>query len=247
VRKPVIGDKFSSRHGQKGTIGNIIPEADMPFMANGMRPDILINPHAIPSRMTIAQLKETLLGKVLLELGLFGDGTSFGKLDIKDICSELSRLGYESTGNELLYNGLTGEQIETSIFVGPAFYQRLKRMVNDKQQSRSIGPMVNLTRQPAEGRSRDGGLRYGEMERDCMCSHGASRFNKGRIYDASDAFQVYVCKGCGMIAAYNDEQHIHHCRTCDNRTDFDRVELPYSCKLMFQELLTMNIGPRILT
>lgn len=247
VRKPVLGDKFSSRHGQKGTIGNIIPEADMPFMANGMRPDILINPHAIPSRMTIAQLKETLLGKVLLELGLFGDGTSFGKLDIKEICSELSRLGYESTGNELLYNGLTGEQIETSIFVGPAFYQRLKHMVNDKQHSRSIGPMVNLTRQPAEGRSRDGGLRYGEMERDCMCSHGASRFNKGRIYDASDAFQVYVCKGCGMIAAYNDEQHIHHCRTCDNRTDFDRVELPYSCKLMFQELLTMNIGPRILT
>jgi DNA-directed RNA polymerase II subunit RPB2 len=166
VRKPVLGDKFSSRHGQKGTIGNIIPEADMPFMANGMRPDILINPHAIPSRMTIAQLKETLLGKVLLELGLFGDGTSFGKLDIKDICSELSRLGYESTGNELLYNGLTGEQIETSIFVGPAFYQRLKHMVNDKQHSRSIGPMVNLTRQPAEGRSRDGGLRYGEMERE---------------------------------------------------------------------------------
>ena len=247
VRKPVLGDKFSSRHGQKGTIGNIIPEADMPFMANGMRPDILINPHAIPSRMTIAQLKETLLGKVLLELGLFGDGTSFGKLDIKDICTELSRLGYESTGNELLYNGLTGEQIETSIFVGPAFYQRLKHMVNDKQHSRSIGPMVNLTRQPAEGRSRDGGLRYGEMERDCMCSHGASRFNKGRIYDASDAFQVHVCKSCGMIAAYNDEQHIHHCRTCDNRTDFDRVELPYSCKLMFQELLTMNIGPRILT
>ena len=247
VRKPVLGDKFSSRHGQKGTIGNIIPEADMPFMANGMRPDILINPHAIPSRMTIAQLKETLLGKVLLELGLFGDGTSFGKLDIKDICGELSRLGYESTGNELLYNGLTGEQIETSIFVGPAFYQRLKHMVNDKQHSRSIGPMVNLTRQPAEGRSRDGGLRYGEMERDCMCSHGASRFNKGRIYDASDAFQVHVCKSCGMIAAYNDEQHIHHCRTCDNRTDFDRVELPYSCKLMFQELLTMNIGPRILT
>jgi DNA-directed RNA polymerase II subunit RPB2 len=247
VRKPVLGDKFSSRHGQKGTIGNIIPEADMPFMANGMRPDVLINPHAIPSRMTIAQLKETLLGKVLLELGLFGDGTSFGKLDITDICSELSRLGYESTGNELLYNGLTGEQIETSIFVGPAFYQRLKHMVNDKQHSRSIGPMVNLTRQPAEGRSRDGGLRYGEMERDCMCSHGASRFNKGRIYDASDAFQVYVCKSCGMIAAYNDEQHIHHCRTCDNRTDFDRVELPYSCKLMFQELLTMNIGPRILT
>ncbi len=247
VRRPVIGDKFSSRHGQKGTIGNIIPEADMPWMSNGVRPDILINPHAIPSRMTIAQLKETLLGKALLELGLFGDGTSFGKFDIKDICKELTQLGYESTGNELLYDGLTGEQIETSIFVGPAFYQRLKHMVNDKQHSRSIGPMVNLTRQPAEGRSRDGGLRYGEMERDCMCSHGASRFNKGRIYDASDAFEVHICRECGMIAAYNNEKHIHHCKTCDNRANFDRVELPYSCKLMFQELLTMNIAPRLLT
>ena len=166
-RKPVIGDKLSSRHGQKGTIGNIIPEMDMPFTKNGQRPDIIINPHAIPSRMTIAQLKETLLGKVLLELGLFGDGTSFGELDVYTIRNELLKLGYENNGNELLYNGLSGEQIESEIFMGPAFYQRLKHMVNDKQHSRSIGPMVNLTRQPAEGRSRDGGLRFGEMERDC--------------------------------------------------------------------------------
>ena len=166
-RKPVIGDKLSSRHGQKGTIGNIIPEMDMPFTKSGQRPDIIINPHAIPSRMTIAQLKETLLGKVLLELGLFGDGTSFGELDVYTIRNELLKLGYENNGNELLYNGLSGEQIESSIFIGPAFYQRLKHMVNDKQHSRSIGPMVNLTRQPAEGRSRDGGLRFGEMEKDC--------------------------------------------------------------------------------
>jgi DNA-directed RNA polymerase II subunit RPB2 len=167
-RKPVIGDKLSSRHGQKGTIGNIIPEMDMPFTKSGQRPDIIINPHAIPSRMTIAQLKETLLGKVLLELGLFGDGTSFGELDVYTIRNELLKLGYENNGNELLYNGLSGEQIESEIFMGPAFYQRLKHMVNDKQHSRSIGPMVNLTRQPAEGRSRDGGLRFGEMERDCV-------------------------------------------------------------------------------
>ena len=180
-RKPVIGDKLSSRHGQKGTIGNIIPEMDMPFTKSGQRPDIIINPHAIPSRMTIAQLKETLLGKVLLELGLFGDGTSFGELDVYTIRNELLKLGYENNGNELLYNGLSGEQIESEIFMGPAFYQRLKHMVNDKQHSRSIGPMVNLTRQPAEGRSRDGGLRFGEMERDCghgdtpiTLSHGIS-------------------------------------------------------------------------
>ena len=247
VRKPVIGDKFSSRHGQKGTIGNIIPEEDMPFTKDGIKPDIIINPHAIPSRMTIAQLKETLLGKVLLELGLYGDGTSFGELDIKLICEELGKIGYESKGNDILYNGLTGEQIETSIFMGPTFYQRLKHMVNDKSHSRSIGPMVNLTRQPAEGRSRDGGLRFGEMERDCMVSHGASKFTKGRLYDASDAFQVYICKCCGLIASYNDEKHIHYCRTCDNRIEFDYVELPYACKLLFQELITMNIAPRIMT
>jgi DNA-directed RNA polymerase beta subunit len=247
VRKPVIGDKFSSRHGQKGTVGNIIPECDMPFTKDGVKPDIIINPHAIPSRMTIGQLKETLLGKVLLELGLFGDGTSFGEFDINDICKELIKLGYESNGNELMYNGLTGEQHECSVFIGPVFYQRLKHMVNDKAHSRSNGPMVNLTRQPAEGRSRDGGLRFGEMERDCMVSHGASRFTKGRMYDASDKYSVYICKKCGLIASYNDSLHIHHCRICDNRTDFAYVEIPYACKLLFQELNTMNIAPRLMT
>ena len=247
LRKPVIGDKFSSRHGQKGTIGNIIPECNMPFTEDGIKPDIIINPHAIPSRMTIGQLKETVLGKVLLELGLFGDGTSFGEFDIKDICVELQKLGYESKGNEVLYDGLNGEQLKHNIFIGPAFYQRLKHMVNDKQHSRSIGPMVNLTRQPAEGRSRDGGLRYGEMEKDAMVAHGASSFNRGRLFDASDSFNVYVCKRCGLIAAYNNEQKLHYCKTCENRTDFDLVDLPYSCKLLFQELTSMNIAPRILT
>ena len=247
VRKPVIGDKFSSRHGQKGTIGNIISEEDMPFTGDGLKPDIIINPHAIPSRMTIAQLKETVLGKVLLQLGLFGDGTSFGKLTIEEICKELQKHNYESKGNEILYNGLTGEQLNCSIFIGPAFYQRLKHMVNDKQHSRSIGPMVNLTRQPAEGRSRDGGLRFGEMERDGMISHGASRFTKGRIYDASDSFRVHVCNKCGLIAPFNNKENIHICRTCSNKTDFKYVEIPYACKLMFQELITMNIAPRLVT
>ena len=247
VRKPVIGDKFSSRHGQKGTIGNIIPEENMPYTSSGLRPDIIINPHAIPSRMTIAQLKETLLGKVLLELGLFGDGTSFGDLDIKDISKELLKLGYEMNGNELMYNGLSGEQMESSVYIGPCFYQRLKHMVSDKQHSRSIGPMVNLTRQPAEGRSRDGGLRFGEMERDCMISHGASRFTQGRIYDASDRFEAYVCKDCGLFCSYNDKLHIHQCNVCDNRTRFALVKIPYACKLLFQELTTMNVVPRIHT
>jgi len=247
VRKPVIGDKFSSRHGQKGTIGNIIPEEDMPFTKDGVKPDIIINPHAIPSRMTIGHLKETLLGKTLLSLGLFGDGTSFGDFHVNDISKELQKVGFESNGNEVMYNGLTGEQFEVSTFIGPVFYQRLKHMVNDKTHSRSIGPMVNLTRQPAEGRSRDGGLRFGEMERDCMVSHGAARFTKERLYDVSDKYQVNVCKKCGLIVSYNEQLNIHLCRTCGNRADFARVNIPYACKLMMQELTTMNVSSRILT
>jgi DNA-directed RNA polymerase II subunit RPB2 len=246
-RKPNIGDKFSSRHGQKGTIGNIINEEDMPFTKDGLRPDLIINPHAIPSRMTIAQLKETTLGILLLELGLFGDGTSFGELDMNVIFKKLQEHNYESKGNQILYDGKTGEQIETSIFIGPTYYQRLKHMVNDKQHSRCIGPMVNLTRQPAEGRSRDGGLRFGEMERDCMISHGASRFARERIYDVSDKYSVHVCKKCGLIAVFNDKEHIHNCNVCDNKTDFAYVEIPFSCKLLFQELISMNVVPRIMT
>ena len=247
TRKPVIGDKFSARGGQKGTLGNLIPEEDMPFMSNGVRPDLILNPHAIPSRMTIAHLKETLLSKILVEMGLFGDGTSFCELDVKVICDELLKAGFESNGNEILYNGLTGEQHECSVFTGPIFYQRLKHMVADKQHSRSNGPMVNLTRQPAEGRSRDGGLRFGEMEKDTTVAHGAARFTKERLFDVSDKYHVYTCKKCGMIASYNDEIHVHKCRTCDNRTDFSYVALPYACKLMFQELQTMNVVPRIIT
>jgi len=247
----IIGN--SSRHGQKGTCGNIIPECDMPFTKDGLKPDIIINPHAIPSRMTIAQLKETLLGKVLIELGIFGDGTSFGNLDIKTIAQELLKTGYESYGNEIMYDGLSGEQMETAIFIGPVFYQRLKHMVNDKQHSRAIGPMVNLTRQPAEGRSRDGGFRIGEMERDVMIAHGMSSFCKERLYDVSDKYSAYVCKKCGMLAAYNDGKRagsadftIHKCYTCDNMTEFARVNIPYAYKLLSQELQTINVVPRLM-
>ena len=256
-RKPTYGDKFSSRHGQKGTCGNIIPECDMPFTKSGLRPDIIINPHAIPSRMTIGQLKEMLLGKVLLELGLFGDGTSFGNLDVKTIADELLKLGYESYGNEVMYDGLSGEQMETSIFMGPVFYQRLKHRTNDKVHSRATGPMVSLTHQPAEGRSRAGGLRIGEMERDVLISHGATRFCKDRLFDVSDKYKVNICKKCGMVAVCNDGTNsnkfytnsdftVHICKTCGNKTDFALVDMPYANKLMFQELQTINVVPRII-
>jgi DNA-directed RNA polymerase II subunit RPB2 len=256
-RKPIYGDKFSSRHGQKGTCGNIIPECDMPFTKSGLKPDIIINPHAIPSRMTIGQLKEMLLGKVLLELGLFGDGTSFGNLDVKTIADELLKLGYESYGNEVMYDGLSGEQMETSIFMGPVFYQRLKHMTNDKVHSRATGPMVSLTHQPAEGRSRAGGLRIGEMERDVLISHGATRFCKDRLFDVSDKYKVNVCRKCGMVAICNDGTNsnkfytnsdftVHMCKTCGNKTDFALVDMPYANKLLFQELQTINVVPRII-
>jgi DNA-directed RNA polymerase beta subunit/intein/homing endonuclease len=257
LRKPMIGDKFASRSAQKGTVGNIIPECDMPFTKNGLRPDIILNPHAIPSRMTIAQLAETLLGKVLLELGMFGDGTSFGEMDVYTIINELKRCGYESHGNEILYDGCTGEQLETDIFIGPVYYQRLKHMVNDKEHSRAMGPMVNLTRQPAEGRSRDGGFRIGEMERDVMIAHGMTKFCRERMYTVSDKYAVHVCKKCGMIATYNNgdfgpmrakpDMVVHHCKTCNNTTDFAYVEIPYAYKLMSQELQAINIVPRIIT
>ena len=257
LRKPMIGDKFASRSAQKGTVGNIVPECDMPFTRDGLRPDIILNPHAIPSRMTIAQLAETLFGKVLLELGMFGDGTSFGELDIYTIINELKRCGYESHGNEVLYDGYTGEQLEADVFIGPVYYQRLKHMVNDKEHSRAMGPMVNLTRQPAEGRSRDGGFRIGEMERDVMVAHGMSKFCRERMYNVSDKYAVHVCKKCGMIATYNNgdfgpmrakpDMAVHYCHTCNNSTDFAYVEIPYAYKLMSQELQAINVVPRIIT
>ena len=246
LRKPVIGDKFSSRAGQKNTCGNIIPEEDMPFTASGLKPDFIINPHAIPSRMTMAQLKEMLLCKVLLSLGLFGDGTSFGDLSVKTICDELLKCNFDMYGNELLYSGLTGEQHECSVFMGPCFYQRLKHMVIDKQHSRSYGPGVSFTRQPPEGRSRDGGLRIGEMERDAIISHGASKFLRSRFYDCSDKYVIHVCKKCGMISSYNKEINIYKCHTCENAVDFSHIQIPYACKLLFHELQTMNICPRLI-
>ena len=247
MRKPVVGDKFSSRGAQKGTVGLVLPEEDMPFTSYGVRPDIIINPHCMPSRMTIGQLKETLVGKVLVELGIFGDGTSFTNLDITTIQAQLVKYGYQSKGDETMYDGATGEVIDMPIFIGPTFYQRLKHMVNDKCHSRSIGPMVCLTRQPAEGRSRDGGLRFGEMERDCMISHGTSMFTKTRMLNESDMYETHVCKKCGMLACFNNEAHKHRCYTCGNMTDFACVQIPYSYKLLTHELMTMNIAIRMIT
>ena len=246
-RSPEIGDKFSSRHGQKGTIGMVYRDEDMPFTSEGIRPDIIINPHAIPSRMTIAQLFECILGKLCCETGNMGEASAFDKVNIHQIMKQLETYGHEKKGNEILYNGMNGEQIHTDIFIGPTFYQRLKHMSNDKIHSRSTGPIVTLTRQPAEGRSAHGGLRFGEMERDCIIAHGTSNFLRERMMDVSDKFSVYTCSKCGLISTSNNTNNIYECIHCSNYNDFKKVNIPYSCKLLIQELQSMSIAPRIKT
>jgi DNA-directed RNA polymerase II subunit RPB2 len=247
-RIPEIGDKFSSRHGQKGTVGMILNPEDLPQTASGIIPDIIINPHCIPSRMTIAQLMETLLGKVGCSLGFLGDGTPFNEVTVEKLSSILrDQLKMEPYGNEVLYCGTTGKQMHTNIFMGPCYYQRLKHMVDDKIHSRASGPLVMLTRQPAEGRARDGGLRFGEMERDCMIAHGASEFLKERMLEASDNFQCFICRGCGLAGIVNPGRGVYQCSACPSTTGFSQIRIPYAYKLFLQELEFMNISSRLIT
>ena len=193
TRIPQIGDKFASRHGQKGTIGITSRQEDMPFTSEGIVPDIIINPHAIPSRMTIGHLVECLLSKVATLIGNEGDATPFTDLTVESVSTFLRQKGYQSRGLEVMYHGHTGRKLQAQVYLGPTYYQRLKHMVDDKIHSRARGPVQILTRQPVEGRSRDGGLRFGEMERDCMISHGIAGFLKERLFEASDAYRLHVC------------------------------------------------------
>ena len=247
-RIPEIGDKFSSRHGQKGTMGMILNQEDMPQTSSGIVPDIIINPHCIPSRMTIAQLMETLLSKIGCMTGCLGDGSPFNNVTVDNLSETLrDQFGMEPYGNEIMYNGYTGRMMETSIFIGPCYYQRLRHCSADKLHSRASGPLVMLTRQPAEGRAREGGLRFGEMERDCVVAHGMAEFTKERLMECSDTFSCYTCKDCGLLAIANPEQSIWACRGCGNSTNFSHVNVPYATKLLLQELETMNIGSRLIT
>ena len=247
-RIPEIGDKFSSRHGQKGTMGMIINPEDMPQTASGIVPDIIINPHCIPSRMTIAQLMETLLSKIGCMAGSLGDGSPFGETTVDNLSTLLrDQYGMEPYGNEIMYNGYTGRMMETSIFIGPCYYQRLRHCSADKMHSRASGPLVMLTRQPAEGRAREGGLRFGEMERDCVVAHGMAEFTKERLMECSDQFSCYSCKDCGLLAIANPQQSIWSCRGCNNTTNFSHIHIPYATKLLLQELETMCIGSRLIT
>jgi hypothetical protein len=270
VRIPTLGDKMASRVGQKGTVGLIIPECDMPFTKEGLRPDIIINPHAIPSRMTIGQLVESIVGKVCIAYGGFGDCTPFtndgSKIGV--IGEHLVRAGFHSSGNEVMYNGMTGEQIESSIFIGPTYYMRLKQMVKDKINYRALGPRTALTRQPLSGRANDGGLRIGEMERDVLISHGMNDFLRESMMDRGDKYYLAICNTTGMIAVYNPSKNLFMSPGADgpiqfigsidgkemhiqNMTKYGRsfsiVCVPYTFKLLIQELQTVNMQMRIIT
>jgi DNA-directed RNA polymerase II subunit RPB2 len=198
--------------------------------------------------MTIAQLMETLMSKLGCMAGCLGDGSPFGETTVDDLAGMLrDRYGMEPYGNEIMYNGYTGRQMETSIFIGPCYYQRLRHCSADKMHSRASGPLVMLTRQPAEGRAREGGLRFGEMERDCVVAHGMAEFTKERLMECSDSFSCYTCKDCGLLAVANPEQSIWACHGCGNTTNFSHIHIPYATKLLLQELETMGIGSRLIT
>uniref|UniRef100_A0A6C0LJ02 DNA-directed RNA polymerase n=1 Tax=viral metagenome TaxID=1070528 RepID=A0A6C0LJ02_9ZZZZ len=268
-RVPAIGDKFCSRCGQKGTIGLVIPEENMPFTKEGIRPDIIINPHALPSRMTIGQLVETLMGKACAMYGGFGDctafmnkgqkATSFGKM--------LTNVGFNSSGNQMLLNGETGEQMYSEIFIGPTYYMRLKHMVKDKINYRSKGPRTLLTRQTVQGRANDGGLRVGEMERDGIAAHGATAFLQESMLVRGDQYYMAVCNKTGMTAIYNESYNLFLSPIADgpikfvgtlndglnieniskHGRSFSIIRIPYAFKLLMQELQGMNIQLRIIT
>ncbi|UJG42735.1 MAG: DNA-directed RNA polymerase subunit B [Candidatus Heimdallarchaeum endolithica] len=244
-RIPEIGDKFASRHGQKGVIGLIIPQEDMPFTENGIVPDIIINPHAVPSRMTVGMLMELLAGKAAAQRGKEIYATAFSEVSIKDLEDILETMGLHPLGREVMYDGKSGKKLEGTIFFGSVFYQKLHHLVQDKIHARARGPIQMLTRQPTEGRAREGGLRFGEMERDCLIGHGTSILLKERLLDESDKTEAFICSKCGFLAMHDKNKDRYHCPVCKEETTVSRVIISYAFKLLLQELMSLGIAPHI--
>jgi DNA-directed RNA polymerase II subunit RPB2 len=246
-RIPSIGDKFSSRHGQKGICGMMYPEEDMPFTADGIKPDLIVNPHAIPSRMTIAQIIECVLSKSCAITGKFADGTAFTDVTIEDIMDDLESTGYNKYGYEQMYEGFTGKPIKSLIFIGPTFYQRLKHIVFDTIHSRARGPYSMISLQPVEGRAVNGGHRFGEMERDCMISHGLSAYLKERFSECSDGYDCYVDDKSGIIAIGNPNKKIFLGKSTNNYDSITKIKIPYTMKQFIYECMTIGLMPRLIT
>nr|GEU83266.1 DNA-directed RNA polymerase III subunit 2 [Tanacetum cinerariifolium] len=250
TRRPEVGDKFSSRHGQKGVCGTIIQQEDFPFSERGICPDLIMNPHGFPSRMTVGKMIELLGSKAGVSCGKFHYGSAFGEPSghadkVEDISETLVKHGFCYNGKDFLYSGITGTPLQAYIFMGPIYYQKLKHMVLDKMHARGMGPRQLITRQPTEGRSRNGGLRVGEMERDCLIAYGTSNLIYERLMISSDPFEAQVCRKCGLLGYINYQTKTRLCSTCKNGYNMSSMKLPYACKLLFQELQSMNIVPRL--
>ncbi|KAL3454705.1 hypothetical protein BJX65DRAFT_315756 [Aspergillus insuetus] len=239
TRRPEVGDKFSSRHGQKGVVGIIADQADMPFTDQGINPDIIMNPHGFPSRMTVGKMLELVAGKAGVLSGQHGYGTCFGGSPVQEMSQILIDKGFSYGGKDYLTSGITGEALPFYVFTGPIYYQKLKHMVQDKMHSRARGPRAILTRQPTEGRSRDGGLRLGEMERDCLIAYGTSQLLLERLMISSDRHEVDVCEQCGFMG------YLNWCQRCKSSRSVVKMVIPYAAKLLIQELMSMNVTARL--